>query len=188
VIKLGKQIMNNKISGVTLIELLVTLAIAAIILRAALPGFSAMIARNQITTQTNAIVLAIGFARSEAMKGGSTVRLVAIQDADFTDDDSLASCTAANEFCLGYCLVLGTTDDCGDTIIRRFDNPGDLRVDSFEDITELRFDGMGALAGTNSAVRNIDVCSSTGLGRRVNISLIGRAKAFKPGSSNPPSC
>jgi hypothetical protein len=122
------------------------------------------------------------------MKAGGTVRLVAVDDADFDDDDDIEDCDDDNEFCLGYCLVRGTAGDCGDAIIRRFDAPGDLRMDSVEDVTELRFDGLGALVNTGNQTRNFDICGSGGLGRRVEVSLIGRTRSHAPGSANEPEC
>lgn len=66
---------RRAINGFTLIELMVTMAIAAIILTQAVPSFRAMIANNKITSQVNEFVTAINMGRSEAAKLNTTVIL-----------------------------------------------------------------------------------------------------------------
>ena len=69
-----KQQKHNEM-GFTLVELIVTMAIAAIILTQAVPSFSTMISNNRLTTQTNDLVADINLARSEAIKRGLRVIL-----------------------------------------------------------------------------------------------------------------
>ena len=54
--------------GYTLLELMVTLAIAAILLSVAIPNFTAIIVSNRLTTYANELMTALSFARSEAIK------------------------------------------------------------------------------------------------------------------------
>jgi type IV fimbrial biogenesis protein FimT len=54
--------------GFTLIELMITMVIAAILLTQAVPSFRTMIANNRITSQVNELVTAINYARSEGAK------------------------------------------------------------------------------------------------------------------------
>ena len=60
-------------SGFTLIELMVTIAIAAIVLGIAIPSFSSTITSNRLTTSANELVTALNLARSEAVKRGQHV-------------------------------------------------------------------------------------------------------------------
>lgn len=62
-------------SGFTLIELMITLALAAIILSAAVPSFRALVQNNRITAQVNEFITALSLARSEAVKRGVSVRV-----------------------------------------------------------------------------------------------------------------
>ncbi len=64
--------MNRK-SGFTLIELIVTVALVAIVVTIGIPSFQEIIRNNRLTTQTNDLVMALNLARSEAIKRGAVV-------------------------------------------------------------------------------------------------------------------
>lgn len=66
---------KHSMHGFTLVELMITLSIAAILLTQAVPSFTAMIANNRITSQINELVTAINMGRSEAAKRNTTVIL-----------------------------------------------------------------------------------------------------------------
>lgn len=70
----------KKQSGFTLIELMVTISILAILLGIGVPSFRAMIEGNRIRTVTNDLVIALQFARSEAVKRGIPVTLCSSND------------------------------------------------------------------------------------------------------------
>lgn len=63
--------------GFTLIELVITVSIAAIVLAAAIPSFREIIQNNRITAQANELVTAFNLARSEAIKRGVRARACA---------------------------------------------------------------------------------------------------------------
>ncbi|ADJ28935.1 GspH/FimT family pseudopilin [Nitrosococcus watsonii] len=60
-------------TGFTLVELVITLAIAAIITTMAVPSFQEMIRKNRMATQTNEFIAALHLARSEAIKRGQRI-------------------------------------------------------------------------------------------------------------------
>ncbi|MCP5132162.1 MAG: GspH/FimT family pseudopilin [Gammaproteobacteria bacterium] len=66
--------MNRK-CGFTLLELIMTLAIAAIVITLGVPGFQEVIRNNRITAQTNELITALNLARSEAIKRGVPVTM-----------------------------------------------------------------------------------------------------------------
>ena len=67
-------------SGVTLIELMIGIAILAVMILLAVPGFSAMIQNQQIRTQAESILNGLQLARAEAVKRNSVVNFQLVGD------------------------------------------------------------------------------------------------------------
>jgi type IV fimbrial biogenesis protein FimT len=54
--------------GFTLVELMVTIAVLAIVMSVAIPSFSSLVNNNRLTAQANEILAAVMLARTEAIK------------------------------------------------------------------------------------------------------------------------
>jgi type IV fimbrial biogenesis protein FimT len=72
-------------SGFTLIELMVTIFMSAIIVTMAVPSFTTTIQNNRITSQINDFVSTLNFARTEAIKRGTRVAICKSADASTCD-------------------------------------------------------------------------------------------------------
>jgi len=64
---------NHVISGFTLVELMLTVAIIGIVLGIGLPSFQSMMINNRLTAQANSLVGALNLARSESIKRNKLV-------------------------------------------------------------------------------------------------------------------
>ncbi|MDH3468559.1 MAG: GspH/FimT family pseudopilin [Gammaproteobacteria bacterium] len=67
-------------TGFTLIELIITLVVGAILMAVAVPSFKEFLRQSQLTTQTNDFLAAINVARSESVKRSSSITVCASAD------------------------------------------------------------------------------------------------------------
>ena len=59
---------RNSLLGFSLVELLVAIAIVAILVAAAFPSFEGSLRRNRLATTTNELIASVSLARSEAIR------------------------------------------------------------------------------------------------------------------------
>lgn len=67
--------MTPRSTGITLIELLISVVILMLLASVAIPSYQSLAAHNRIVSQTNNLVAAIHLARSEAIKRGTPVTI-----------------------------------------------------------------------------------------------------------------
>ncbi len=104
------------IRGFTLVELMVAIALLAILLGLAAPSFSDWIARTKIQSAASSISVALATARSEAVKRGRDVSVCASTDG--------STCATGSNWATGW-LIYATAG----TPIKVFDAPtGGLTV------------------------------------------------------------
>lgn len=96
-----------------MVELMVVLAIAAILATIAAPSFTSTLRSNQITTQANELVSTLQLARSEAVKRAQRVTICVSSDQ--------ATCTGTN-WASGWIVFNDINNDmifnAGDTLIK----------------------------------------------------------------------
>lgn len=97
--------------GFTLIELMVTLAVAAILLAIAVPSFQGMMERNRVAAQSNDILGALQVTRSEAIRKNATHRFCNTSTGWIVRTPSVAAAirentlqgnTTASNLCVDY--------------------------------------------------------------------------------------
>ncbi|SFS19195.1 type IV fimbrial biogenesis protein FimT [Dyella sp. OK004] len=89
--------------GLSLIELMITIFVLAILSAIAVPNFRNLIHRHQITTATNSLLAAFAYARSEAVTRGTFVSL-----CPSADGKTCATTTAYDTGWLIYAYPVGT--------------------------------------------------------------------------------
>ena len=92
-------------SGFTLIELMVTLVVAAILATIAIPSFWNTIQSNRATTEANELVTALHYARSEAIKRGARVSLC--------PSTNQTGCTGGTNWANGWIIFVDTAASDG---------------------------------------------------------------------------
>ncbi len=101
-------------AGFTLLELLITMSIAAILLTIAIPSFRYITNSNRISGEVNGLLGDLQFARAEAVKEGRTVTVCISSDG--------LSCTGSTAWQGGWIVFSDPTDvgvvDPGETILR----------------------------------------------------------------------
>lgn len=147
--------------GFTLFELIITMAIAAIVFGWAAPTFSTMIQDNRISGQSLDFITSLNLARSEAIKRSTPVTL----------------CKSANG---QDCVVDGGTTDWGQGWIVFTDNNGNQTRDNGEPILRVH----GSLAGNNRLTGNQNVDDAITYTTRGSTTQFGTLSLCDPRKDN----
>jgi type IV fimbrial biogenesis protein FimT len=116
--------MKHRQQGLTLVELMVTLAVAIILLAVGMPLFSGIAANNRAVAEANLFLAGFKTARSEAVKRGTEVSVCAIDDPAA----SPLTCSADNGDWVNGLLVftdggVAGSVDGADARVKAFVNP-----------------------------------------------------------------
>lgn len=156
-------------AGFSLMELLVTIAVLAVVLTVAVPSFRDFLLNSRITNQTNEFVLALAYAKSEAVKRNLAV-IVCSRATDLT-------CVASTTWDDGW-LVYADTDangapDPGEILQVRADLEGGntLRAGASQSVT---FNSSGFSPGVNNDIFRLCDDRGTALARAIVVSPQGR--------------
>ena len=147
----------KKATGFTLVELMVAIAILALLTTIAVPSFNQMIASNRLTTQTNGLIAAMNIARSEAIKLNRTVSLCRI--AGPNDDECAGNGTWTNWAVLHEDRVIlrGAIDSFNGTLVATSDTGNNALTDAS---LEFSPDGLVRTGGNIATNRQIRLCST----------------------------
>jgi len=149
-------------NGFTLIELMVTLAVLAIVATVAVPSFQNLIENNRLATEANRIFAAMSYARSEAVRVGDDVNMTA----------------ETGGFSNGWCIHTGA-NCAGADVLRQFEGSDVAYAASGN---QLSFNARGEMTNANFQIAIEPSSCDTGevdKRRAISVSLSGRASIQK---------
>lgn len=172
--------------GFTLVELMVTVAVAAILLVIAVPSFRTMLATNQLVTAANEVVGGLSEARMEAIQRNADTQFCSNSTANNTSDTLGAKCSSS-----GAGAVVATS---GSTAAPVRAAPAGLAapVQLSGDIVAIRFNGqgLGFKAGATAAPFDSTVATlcSTALSSNNRIAINMAAGSVVSTTTSTGSC
>jgi type IV fimbrial biogenesis protein FimT len=157
--------------GVTLVEMMVTVAVAAVLLAIAVPNFNSMINANRLTSTANALIGALNTARIAAVQRNTEVQ--------FCSNSTASNATSASDVLGTACLtnagevVALSSPGATSTVVVQV-APSELGVSSIQingDIQAIRYNALGQGldpstnapfdSGTPQTSPIADVCSTS---------------------------
>jgi type IV fimbrial biogenesis protein FimT len=125
---------DERQTGFTLMELLFTIAVAAIILSVGVPGFMSFIDNNRAVTHTNDLVTALNLGRSEATRRGSTITVCSSLNG--------VACSDANDWSTGWVVR-----SAGGEVLRSWPKRSGGAGVITANVPQVQFRARGSVAG-----------------------------------------
>ncbi len=137
-------------AGLTLVEILVTLAIAALLMTLAVPSFKPMLDRWRVKQSLGALTDTLRLARSEAIKRGGNVMIQKLPNN--TDGCTLAA--AAGDWGCGWRVFVDSDASGGytasDLMLQTAQLPGGIQVRHVVNVAAIGIDRWGKMDGLNA--------------------------------------
>ncbi len=162
--------MLQRAQGLTLIELMIVLSVAAILATIGLPAMAGLLAENRITAKSNLLMSHVQYARHAAITLRANV--VACPSIDHLN------CSGSNRWDHGWIVFIDRNNngrpESADDVLRVINPEPHLLMHS-AGRTRVRFQPTGGAFGTNLTIR---VCDPSGRARprAVVVSNPGRAR------------
>ena len=152
-------------SGFTLMELLIAIAVLAILTTLAVPAFTQFIQNNKLSAQANEMVAAMQYARSEALRRGERVRVCS----------SSGGAACDGNWSQGW---IAMADPNGDAeVLRVWQSPdANLQFDPANGVVDFTREGFTAAAAEQQFDMQREGCTSDNA-RRVLVERSGRVAA-----------
>ncbi|HKU17780.1 MAG TPA: GspH/FimT family pseudopilin [Candidatus Saccharimonadales bacterium] len=160
---LRQRALEKRAWGFTLVELMVAIAVAAILLVIAVPSFTTAINSNRLTSTANALIGSLNAARMEAVQRNAPVQFCS-NSATSNTSDTLGTACGTNAG-----AVFALTSPGATTTTQLQVPPSELGISSIQihgTMAAVRFNGQGQglTPGTSTPVDGtvvMDVCSTS---------------------------
>lgn len=170
--------MKHATSGFTLIELMTTLAVLAVVLAIGMPAMASIRKRAQASAALNQLTTSLATARIMAVSKNRSVTLCPSSDG--------STCRTDLNWGAGWIIYLDPAREAqpasSDLVMQRMDAPKGVSIRSTVGRHRVRYLPDGMSSGTNVS---LSLCSTTDkqLIGRVVINNAGRARSEKPTSA-----
>ncbi len=169
-------------TGFTAVELLIVVAIAAILAALAAPSFATLTESWRVRAATEQLQTTFYYARSEAIKRGGRIVIQKLPN-------NTSGCTTATEGASWDCgwFVCEDTNDNGtcnasEPVLQRYEAPSRLQISRTGGSTTIKFNRWGLISGTYSGFSLVPYDKSTTHpgARGVCVSSGGRIRVIPP--------
>ncbi len=177
--------MGNRLDkGFTLIELMVTISVVAILATIAIPSFQNFIRQTRVTTQATDFITVLNYARSEAIKQNRAVTVCKSTD--------LATCAVGGSWAQGWIAFVDVNKDgavsAADTLLRVHSalSGGSSLVGGATISNWIQYAPTGISTGNGGATANgvaasqlvlCPIAPANFIGRTIEIGFTGRVKS-----------
>lgn len=157
--------------GFTLVELMITVIVIAIVATVAIPNFARVIESTRVTGYSSELVSALNVARSEAIKRGNRVGVCASSDQ--------ATCSGSDDWSNGWLVYVDDGSGNVAEVLRvreAFD--GDVSIDGQSGASGLTYRDTGSVLDAIDIDIDIPSCD-TGTARTIEVNLAGRPEVTR---------
>jgi len=157
---------RTRSAGFTLVELMIVVAVAAVLLAVALPSFQSVFRSNRVATATNEVIATLSLARGEAIRNARGAAVCPSVDGETCGDDWTA----------GWIIWADNDGDGvldGDEVIRFVQGKSQAVVEGPE--AGVQFDARGRIVGAATSIAvQPDECGGQALRRVIAVGVTGQ--------------